>query len=80
MTTAPTATPLTLEIGRTYATRSGGCVTILACDAHDGRFFGDIINADGIKERIASFSESGRYLSNRETEFDIVALAKAGAA
>lgn len=64
-----------IEVGGTYKTRAGNSVTIRAID-DDGRFFGDIIDTQlGTHDRIASFSETGRYINGRETEFDIVSAA-----
>ncbi|HQR98126.1 MULTISPECIES: hypothetical protein [unclassified Polaromonas] len=60
-----------LEIGNTYKTRFGGSVLIRGQD-DDGRFFGDILDADGAHNRIASFSDHGQYVTGRQTGFDIV--------
>jgi hypothetical protein len=79
MATAQAAVPMTMSVGETYITRAGNTVAIRHLDDYDGRYFGDILDAEGNHIRIASFSEAGRYAQGRETDFDIVALAKAGA-
>lgn len=68
------STPFAMELGGKYRTRAGDSVTIRSIDS-DGMFFGDIIDNQGRHVRIASFSYGGRYIKNRETEFDIVSAA-----
>lgn len=67
-----------IEVGATYRTRAGHTVTIRNFDESENKYFGDILDSAGCHVRIASFSESGRYVQGRDTEFDIVS--RSGAA
>lgn len=68
---------LVLELGKKYKTRSGDFVTIRNFDEGDTKpFFGDIVDANGIHVRVASFGFSGGYsYDGKSSQFDIVNFA-----
>lgn len=62
-----------ITIGTTYKTRTGMSVTIEHDKGDDFYpFFGKIMQADGLVNRIAYFTFDGKYVRGEVSDFDLL--------